>query len=97
MEANEIVISRQDVMSVFAKVRRIVADELFVDEKSLRPELSLENDCGADSLDVLIIVSKIEKEFDVRLNINSNGWNTGSTLYENCHDVACCLKSNGLL
>ena len=82
-------------MSVFAKVRRIVADELFVDEKSLRPELSLENDCGADSLDVLIIVSKIEKEFDVRLNINSNGWNTGSTLYENSGVFSLMKKESG--
>jgi acyl carrier protein len=45
------------------RVKQIVVDNLFVDEKIITPSSSFTDDLGADSLDVIELVMAIEDEF----------------------------------
>lgn len=47
------------------KIIDILADELFVDAKTIKPEMNLQNDLGADSLDAIELVMRFEAEFEV--------------------------------
>lgn len=50
---------------VFAKVQKIVAEQLGVDESEVKPEANFANDLGADSLDTVELVMALEEEFDI--------------------------------
>lgn len=52
---------------VFAKVQKIVAEQLSVDEAEVKPEASFANDLGADSLDTVELVMALEEEFDIEI------------------------------
>ncbi len=52
---------------IYAKVSKIVADQLSVDEAEVKPEASFANDLGADSLDVVELVMALEEEFDIEI------------------------------
>jgi len=54
--------------SVEEKVKRIVVDQLGVDEDEVKPEASFVNDLGADSLDVVELVMALEEEFALEIN-----------------------------
>ena len=53
--------------SVEDKLKEIVAEQLGVEQSSITPEASFASDLGADSLDVVEMVMKIEEEFNVEL------------------------------
>ena len=53
---------------VFAKVRTVLEDALGVDEDEVTPEATLVNDLGAESIDFLDIVFRLEKAFDVKID-----------------------------
>lgn len=52
---------------VFDKVKKIIADQLDVDEDDIKMESSITDDLGADSLDVVDLVMSLEEEFDIEI------------------------------
>ena len=51
----------------FEKIQEIIAEEMDLDKDSITPESTFVEDLGADSLDVIQIVIKIESEFDIEI------------------------------
>jgi acyl carrier protein len=51
--------------SVEERVKQIIADELGVDESEVTPNARFIEDLGADSLDVVELVMKLEEEFGI--------------------------------
>jgi acyl carrier protein len=49
--------------TVFERVRKIVVDQLGVDESEVKPESSFVDDLNADSLDLVELVMSLEEEF----------------------------------
>ena len=52
---------------VFDKVRDIIVDQFDVDSEEVTAESSIIDDLGADSLDVVDLISSVEDEFDVEI------------------------------
>ncbi len=57
--------SRDDI---FEKIQEVLDDALGVDEDEVTPEASLTADLGAESIDFLDIVFRIEKTFDFKIS-----------------------------
>ena len=49
----------------YEKVRKIIAENLEIDENTITPESVITDDLGADSLDVVDLVMSCEDEFGV--------------------------------
>lgn len=54
-------------MSTFDRVRKVVVEQLDVNEDEVTPSASFVDDLGADSLDVVELVMGLEEEFDVEI------------------------------
>ena len=54
-------------MTVFERVKKVVADQLDVQLDEVTPEASFMDDLGADSLDVVELVMGLEEEFDLEI------------------------------
>ena len=54
-------------MSTFERVKKVVVDQLSVDESKVTPEASFTADLGADSLDTVELVMAFEEEFDCEI------------------------------
>lgn len=52
---------------VFEKVRETLIDALGVDDDEVTPEATLIGDLGAESIDFLDIVFRLEKAFDIKI------------------------------
>jgi acyl carrier protein len=52
---------------VFAKVRQVLVDALGVDEEEVKPQARLVADLGAESIDFLDIVFRLEKAFGIKI------------------------------
>ena len=52
---------------VFEKVKESLMDALGVDDDEVTPEATLVGDLGAESIDFLDIVFKLEKAFDITI------------------------------
>jgi acyl carrier protein len=52
---------------VFTKVQSILVDALGVDEEEVTPTATLMGDLGAESIDFLDIVFRLEKAFDIKI------------------------------
>ena len=52
---------------IYAKVARVLAESLNVDEDSVTPEATLQHDLGAESIDFLDIVFRLEREFGIKI------------------------------
>jgi acyl carrier protein len=52
---------------VFEKVQSALVDALGVDDEEVTPEATLVGDLGAESIDFLDIVFKLEKAFDIQI------------------------------
>jgi acyl carrier protein len=52
-------------MSVFDKVKKVIVEQLGVDENEVTPEASITDDLGADSLDQVELVMALETEFNL--------------------------------
>jgi acyl carrier protein len=52
-------------MSVFDKVKKVIVEQLGVDEGEVTPEASITDDLGADSLDQVELVMALETEFNI--------------------------------
>ena len=49
------------------RVKAIIVDKLGVDESEVKPEATLTNDLGADSLDTVELIMELEKEFNITI------------------------------
>lgn len=56
--------SREDI---YAKVQETLVDALGVDEDEVTPEATLMGDLGAESIDFLDIVFRLEKAFSIKI------------------------------
>ena len=54
-------------MSIEARVRSIIADQLGITEDEIKPESKFIEDLGADSLDIVELVMAMEEEFDIEI------------------------------
>lgn len=54
-------------MSTFDRVKKVVVDQLDVNEEEVNAAASFVDDLGADSLDVVELVMGLEEEFDVEI------------------------------
>ena len=52
---------------IFEKIKKIIAEQLDVEEDAIKEASSITHDLGADSLDVVDLVMSIEDEFDVEI------------------------------
>lgn len=52
---------------VFEKLKEIIANVLNVDPDEIKPESTIMDDLGADSLDVYQIAMEIEEEFEIEI------------------------------
>lgn len=50
------------------KISKIIAKELDVSPKSIKEDTSIQEDLGADSLDVINIVMAIENKFNIEID-----------------------------
>ncbi len=56
---------------IFAKVKKIIVEQLSVDEGEVVPEAMFIDDLGADSLDIVELIMALEEEFDIEIPDNS--------------------------
>ena len=54
-------------MAVEERVKKIIAEELGVDEDEVTQDATFVEDLGADSLDTVELVMKLEEEFGVEI------------------------------
>ena len=52
---------------ILDNVKKILVEQLDVDEGAVTPESSIIDDLGADSLDIVDMVMSLEEEFDVEI------------------------------
>lgn len=52
---------------IFEKLKDIIAEQLSVDADQVTPEANIQDDLGADSLDIVDLITTIEDEFDVNI------------------------------
>lgn len=55
-------------MSVIDQVRKIIVDELAVEEDEVVPEAHLMDDLDADSMNLLVIYSEVQKVFNITID-----------------------------
>ncbi|MEE2736868.1 MAG: acyl carrier protein [Planctomycetota bacterium] len=53
--------------NIFDQVRNTLIDALGVDDSEVTPDASLTRDLGAESIDFLDIVFRLEKSFDIKI------------------------------
>jgi len=63
---NEI-ITQEEINAIYSKVADIIADALGCDVETVMPKASLINDLGAESIDFLDIIFRLEREFKVKI------------------------------
>ena len=52
---------------IFAKLKELVVDRLGVEEDEVTMEATMQDDLGADSLDLVDLVMSVEEEFGVKV------------------------------
>jgi len=52
---------------IFEKVKKIVVEQLGVEEEDISMEASFIDDLGADSLDIVELIMALEEEFDIEI------------------------------
>ena len=52
---------------IFEKVKSIIVDQLDVDEDKVTMTANIQDDLGADSLDIVDLVMSFEDEFDMEI------------------------------
>ncbi len=55
---------------VFEKVRGIIAEELGIEEDTIKLESDISEDLGADSLDAIELIMEVESRFEVEIADN---------------------------
>ncbi|MEN2776260.1 acyl carrier protein [Acetivibrio clariflavus] len=52
---------------MFEKIKKIIVDQLGVEEDEITMESSFIDDLGADSLDIVELIMALEEEFDLEI------------------------------
>ena len=60
-------ITKEEVTAIFPKVAEIMADALGCDVEKVKPDASLIDDLGAESIDFLDIIFRLERAFKVKI------------------------------
>src|SRR6476661_2778059 len=60
-------ITKDEIMGVYPKVAEVIADALACDKEKVKPESSLIEDLGAESIDFLDIVFRLERAFKIKI------------------------------
>lgn len=55
-------------MSIEKRIKKIICEQLEVNEKDVVPEASFVDDLGADSLDQVELIMAMEEEFDISIS-----------------------------
>lgn len=55
-------------MDIMERVKKIVVDQLGVEEDKVVPEASFVDDLGADSLDLVELIMSLEEEFGISIS-----------------------------
>ncbi|MDO9555441.1 MAG: acyl carrier protein [Atribacterota bacterium] len=54
-------------MEAMDKIKKIIVDQLGVDESKISEDSSFVDDLGADSLDIVELIMAFEEEFDIEI------------------------------
>lgn len=96
----------KEITKVFLRVRKIISEQLGVDEQEVNLDCHLSNHLGADDLELIELVMAIEEEFgieisdevsDSRLGISPNfsvSWGSGSSPSSSYTAGAECIVRN---
>ena len=57
----------KSMATVDERVKKIIAEQLGVEEEEVTPEASFVEDLGADSLDTVELVMALEEEFEIEI------------------------------
>jgi len=57
-----------DQGSIDERLRRIISEQLGVDESQVTPNASFEEDLNADSLDLVELIMSLEEEFHIEIS-----------------------------
>src|ERR1700677_2930746 len=52
---------------IYSKVSATLVEALIVDEEDIKPKATLQGDLGAESIDFLDIVFRLEREFNIKI------------------------------
>ena len=52
---------------IFDKIKELIVDQLGVDEDAVTAEANIQDDLGADSLDIVDLIQTIEDEYDLSI------------------------------
>jgi acyl carrier protein len=55
------------IVAVLDRVKKIIAEQLGIDEEDITPDASFTDDLGADSLDLVELVMAFEDSFDIEI------------------------------
>ena len=56
------------MQTIEQRVKKIIAEQLGVNEAEIKPESHIENDLGADSLDMIEMVMALEDAFEIQVS-----------------------------
>ena len=54
-------------MELYDRIKKIVIEQLDVEDEDVKPEASFVDDLGADSLDTVELVMALEEEFSIEI------------------------------
>jgi acyl carrier protein len=54
-------------MGIMEKVKKIIVDQLGIEENTITEKSSFIDDLGADSLDIVELIMAFEEEFDIEI------------------------------
>ena len=54
-------------MEIYDRIKKIIVEQLDVEEEDVKPESSFVDDLGADSLDTVELVMALEEEFSIEI------------------------------
>ena len=63
-----IILKKEFNKMVFEKIKKIISEQLEVDQSIITDGASITGDLGADSLDLVDLAMSIEDEFDIELS-----------------------------
>ena len=64
---NETTITQEQIVAIFPEVAQIVADAIGCEVEKVKPGSSLINDLGAESIDFVDIVFRLQRRFKVKI------------------------------